>query len=79
MSASIDPKTCKTCPHFAVLQQECRAQPPTVFPIPAPGGQLNTVGVWPPTREGNWCGQHPMRNLRHLMGADGPVCEACAG
>lgn len=53
--------TCDTCPNFSKLTGECRADSPRVFPLPGPGGSLNMIGVWPPTRETNWCSQHPLR------------------
>lgn len=58
--------TCNTCPHFYKLENQCRAEPPKFVATPTPDGlQLN--GIWPPTREHEWCGYHPDRKFLNVL------------
>jgi hypothetical protein len=54
-------ETCATCPHFVKLGEtgpECHRNPPG-FIINNRSGEI--VGIWPPTKEERWCGEHPRR------------------
>jgi hypothetical protein len=57
--------SCGTCPYFFKLENQCRAKPPNGIPIQqGPAGQFAFIGFWPPTRDSNWCGQHPDFNAK---------------
>jgi hypothetical protein len=60
---------CATCPFFAKLESQCRVAGPQTIATPNPmnPGSLNLVGYWPPTREMNWCGQHPGNRDRRAI------------
>lgn len=58
---TVESRTCKTCPFYAALNRECRANPPKAFPIPTGPNNIQTFGLFPATREENWCGKHPAR------------------
>ena len=40
---------------------ECRHNPPQAHMLAGPGGQPVTIGLFPPTRAENWCGE-----FRHI-------------
>jgi hypothetical protein len=50
-------KTCSSCVYFAALQAQCRKNPPTAIAA-ANGNQLQIIGIWPPTKDSDWCGAH---------------------
>lgn len=52
--------TCVTCRWFAPLAKECRVLPPQPVMVQGPGGQSAVLGIFPATREDNWCGRHPL-------------------
>lgn len=52
---------CSSCPFYSHMARQCRADPPVFQVVPAPNGQMAAIGVWPPTKPGNWCGRHPDR------------------
>jgi len=50
-------RSCEVCRFFSALTKECRREAPTAVPIAAGPGQIQVMGVFPPTQAGNWCGQ----------------------
>ena len=53
-------KSCAGCAHFAALAEECRKNPPAVFPIMQPQG-IAFVAGFPPMKPTNWCGSFEAR------------------
>ena len=51
-------RDCKTCKWF--VPGECRLNPPQVVAIPSPMGQPMFLGIFPPTKPGNYCSKHEM-------------------
>lgn len=52
----MDHGSCKNCRFFSPLDNQCRAEPPKVFPITVGNGNIQLFGGWPPVREEQWCG-----------------------
>jgi hypothetical protein len=52
--------TCRTCPHFSPMENQCRKDAPTAFLVPTPKG-VTVLGTWPSVSEEKWCGEHPVR------------------
>lgn len=55
---------CGDCRWYHVKEKECRAHPPKAFVFPGSKSSLTgqqtgpaIVGIWPSTREGEWCGE----------------------
>lgn len=48
-------KTCGDCAAFSALTTECRRRAPTALPIPAAGGKVGVVGIFPQTKAESWC------------------------
>lgn len=48
---------------------QCRRHPPQAVPLQGPRGELMANSLWPPVREGFWCGEHqPEPSKVHLNG-----------
>jgi hypothetical protein len=52
---------CETCRFFALLTDECRRKAPAAFPVGAGAGKVQVLGVFPPTKAANWCGEFEAR------------------
>lgn len=50
--------SCDTCRFFLKLANECRKNPPSVFPVPQGPGRVGFLGVFAPTKAENWCGSY---------------------
>lgn len=48
---------CETCRFFSALTNECRRKAPAAFPVGTGAGQVQVLGVFPPTKAANWCGE----------------------
>lgn len=55
-------KRCEICRFFAALAKECRRRGPTAVPVGVGAGQIQVMGVFPPTQAGNWCGEFEENN-----------------
>lgn len=54
--------TCSSCRFFSALDNMCRRNPPTAFPVPNQLGQLSIMGIFPPTQASSLaCGEHKGR------------------
>ena len=52
-------KSCRTCEHYAALNEQCRRNTPTVFLLGmSQKGTPVWAGTWPPTQPSNWCAEH---------------------
>lgn len=51
-------QTCGSCMFFSALSSQCRKNPPVVFPLMGPGGQLQFIGTFPPVKDSDGCGAH---------------------
>lgn len=54
-------RICGNCSAFSALTKECRANPPVAHLFPGAGGQVINMGVFPSTREENWCNKWEKR------------------
>lgn len=68
------PFQCSECAFFADavplrMPTTCRVQGPQLVPVPGPGGQLATLGLWPPTESHDWCGKWTKRPTEYFPGA----------
>lgn len=68
--------TCGSCPYFASIDTsngmtECRKLPPTTITLLGKQG-VTIRGVFPPTVETMWCGEHPARKDRDTLGVQSP-------
>jgi hypothetical protein len=59
MSATPQLPCCGTCKNFDGKGRSCRSKSPTVFLLPT--NPPSTLGLWPPTKAENWCGEHKSR------------------
>jgi hypothetical protein len=51
---------CEQCRFFSALESVCRKNPPVVFPVAQPTG-VASFGLFPPTKDSNWCGAFELR------------------
>jgi hypothetical protein len=71
-------RKCATCLHCAVIDGQCRANPPQAFMIPTSQGPV-TVGAWPPVQPLQWCGRYERADDEEIGGRTAAATELVGG
>lgn len=50
-------ESCAKCKFYRKMTADCRREPPKVFPLTMASGEFKAIGLWPPTKDANWCGE----------------------